>query len=198
MLLGRDLHWMMCNEARGGILAPQISRNEPIIWHFPSKTSKVGQIHVKFTQLFKRPLNGLSRRVHSPPQTPQTTAHNIEPIVKPPSQPSLTQLAAHRRTSLLPLRNVNPQPMNGNPPLAPPPARGQGPSAPPRDILPSWTLLDGERTTEIPQKAPLEQDVASGMLTYVLFREGAGRVSCCTLVPCLCAAFPLFDGKGHK
>ena len=101
-----------------------------------------------------------------PPQTPQTTAHIIEHIVKSPSQPSLTQRAAHRRTSLLPLRNVNPQPMNGNPPLAPPPpARGQGHSAPPRDILPSWTLLDGERTTEIPQKAPLEQDVASPIST---------------------------------
>ena len=47
-----------------------------------------------------------------PPQIPQTTTHSIEPIVKSPSQPSLTQLAAHRRTSLLPLRNVNPQPMN--------------------------------------------------------------------------------------
>ena len=101
-----------------------------------------------------------------PPQTPRTTAHSIEPIVQSPSQPSLTQLAAHRRTSLLPLRNVNPQPMNGYPPSAPPPpARHQGHSAPPRDILPSWTLLDGERTTEIPQKAPLEHDVASRILT---------------------------------
>ena len=103
---------------------------------------------------------------HPAPETPWTTAHSIEPRVKSPSQPSLTQLAAHRRTSLLPLRNVNPQPMNGNPPLAqPPPARDQGHSSPPRDILPSWTLLDGERTTEIPQKAPLEQDVASPILT---------------------------------
>ena len=42
-----------------------------------------------------------------------------------------------------------------------PPARDQGHSAPPRDILPSWTLLDGERTTKIPQKAALEQEVAS-------------------------------------
>ena len=58
---------MMRNNAGGGILAPQSPRNEPRIWHFPSKTSKFGQIHVKFTQLFKRPLIGRSRRVHGLP-----------------------------------------------------------------------------------------------------------------------------------
>ena len=65
MLLGRDFHWMMRNKAGGGILAPQSPQNEPRIWHFPPKTSKFGSIHVTFTQSFKRPLNGRSRRVHA-------------------------------------------------------------------------------------------------------------------------------------
>ena len=77
------------------------------------------------------------------PQIPRTTAHIIEPIVKSPSQPSLTQMAAHWRTSLLPLRNVNPQPMNGNPPLAPPPPRATKGTPPPQGISyphgHSWT-----------------------------------------------------------
>ena len=37
MLLGRDLHWMMCNEAGRRIVFPQIPQKDPIIWRFPSK-----------------------------------------------------------------------------------------------------------------------------------------------------------------
>ena len=39
MLSGRDLHWMMRNEAEGRILPPQIPHKDPIIWRYPSKTS---------------------------------------------------------------------------------------------------------------------------------------------------------------
>ena len=63
MLLGRDLHWMMRNEAGGRFLPPQTPRNEPRIWRFPLKTSKFGSIHVNIRAPFKRPLVPRSRRV---------------------------------------------------------------------------------------------------------------------------------------
>ena len=73
--------------------------------------------------------------LHHPARPPQISLlHSTEPIVKSPSQPSLTQPAAHRRTSLLPLRNTNPQPMNGNPPLVPPPPRAAKGTPPPQGI----------------------------------------------------------------
>ena len=72
--------------------------------------------------------------LHHPAPPTQTTAHSTKPIVKSPSQPSLTQLAAHRRTSLLPLRNVNPQPMNGNPPVGATPPRAAKGTPPPQEI----------------------------------------------------------------
>ena len=42
MLLGRDSHWMMRNEAGERILSPQIPQKDPIILRFPPKTSKFG------------------------------------------------------------------------------------------------------------------------------------------------------------
>ena len=66
MLLGRDLHWMMRNEAGGRILPPQIPQKEPKIWRFPPKTSKFGSIHVNIHATFKHPLIPRSRRVHTP------------------------------------------------------------------------------------------------------------------------------------
>ena len=63
MLLGRDLHWMMRNEAGGRILPPQIPQKEPKIWRFPPITTKFGLIHVNIRALFKRPLIPRSRRV---------------------------------------------------------------------------------------------------------------------------------------
>ena len=67
MLLGRDLHSMMRNEAGGTILPPQIPQKEPKIWHFPPKTSKFGSIHVNIRAPFKRPLIARSRTVHPLP-----------------------------------------------------------------------------------------------------------------------------------
>ena len=109
-----------------------------------------------------------------PPQTPRTTAHSIEPVVKSPSQPSLAQLAAHRRTSLLPLRNVHPQRMNGNPPVAQPPC------ARPRALRPTKgypTLMDIARRRE-DNRNPAEGPArARRRITYfnVGILQGRGR-----------------------
>ena len=40
MLLGRDVHWMMRNEAGGRILPPQIPQKEPKIWRSPRENLK--------------------------------------------------------------------------------------------------------------------------------------------------------------
>ena len=109
-----------------------------------------------------------------PPQTPRTTAHSIEPIVKSPSQPSLTQLAAQRRTSLLPLRNVNPQPMNGNPPLAQPPRARPRALRPPKGYP---TLMDIARRREDNRNPAEGPPRARRRITYfnVGTLQGRGR-----------------------
>ena len=77
MLLGRDLHLMMRNEAGGKISPPQIRGKEAKIWRFPPKTSKFASFHVNIHAPFKRPLIPRSRGVHTAPHT--TTSHPTTP-----------------------------------------------------------------------------------------------------------------------
>ena len=60
MLLGRDVHWMICNEAGGRILLRQIPQTEPKISHFPPKPRNLG----RFTGMFMAHSKGHLSPVH--------------------------------------------------------------------------------------------------------------------------------------
>ena len=77
MLLGRDFHWMMRNEAGARILPHRIPQKEPKICCFPPKTSKFGSICANIHTPFKRPLIPRSRRVQGGGTLSQAAAAEV-------------------------------------------------------------------------------------------------------------------------